>query len=64
MWPRQRAAGVTAEEVVDLLIAVAPTIGLARLVPVAIDVARALDYDVDHALEVVDDARVVQPELS
>ncbi len=64
MSPRRCAAGVTPEEVVDLLVAVAPRIGLARLVPVAIDVARALGYDVDHALEVVDEARVLQPEVS
>jgi hypothetical protein len=50
-----RAAGVSAEEVVDLLIDVAPTLGLARLVPGAVEVALALGYDIDRALEEHDD---------
>ena len=45
------AAGLTAEEIVDILIEVAPTIGLARLVPGAVELALALGYDIDRALE-------------
>ena len=44
-------AGLTAEEIVDILIEVAPTIGLARLVPGAVELALALGYDIDRALE-------------
>ena len=48
------AAGMSAEEIVDVLIEVAPTVGLARLVPAAVELARALGYDVDRALEYAD----------
>jgi alkylhydroperoxidase/carboxymuconolactone decarboxylase family protein YurZ len=44
-------AGVTQDEIVDTLIAVAPIVGLARLVPATIDLASALGYDIDRALE-------------
>ena len=46
------AAGMSAEEIVDILIEIAQTVGLARLVPAAIELALALGYDVDRALEV------------
>ena len=45
------AAGATADEVVDTLTAVAPTVGLARVVSAAPGLALALGYDIDHALE-------------
>src|SRR6476660_7109954 len=44
-------AGVTTEEVVATLIAVAPIVGLARVVSAAPSLALALGYDVDAALE-------------
>lgn len=49
------AAGASAEEVVDLLIAVAPTVGLALLAPATTELAAALGYDIDRALETNDD---------
>jgi hypothetical protein len=49
------AAGVTAAEIVEILIEVAPTIGLARLVPGAVELALALGYDIDRALEEPDE---------
>ena len=55
------AAGVSAEEIIDILIEVAPTIGLARLVPCSVELALALGYDIDRALEEHDD---VQPPSS
>jgi 4-carboxymuconolactone decarboxylase len=51
------AAGATADEVVDTLTAVAPTVGLARVVSAAPGLALALGYDIDRALEEVDDLR-------
>ncbi len=45
------AAGATNGEVVATLLAVAPTVGLARLVSAAPRLALALGYDVDAALE-------------
>ena len=44
------------EQIVDLLIEIAPTIGLARLVPAAVELASALGYDIDRDLEAPDDA--------
>jgi 4-carboxymuconolactone decarboxylase len=49
------AAGVSAEEIVAILIDVAPTLGLARLVPCSVELALALGYDIDRALEEQDD---------
>ena len=46
-----QAAGATFDEIVGSLIAVAPTVGLARVVSVAPELALALGYDVDAALE-------------
>ena len=51
------ASGMSAEEVVDVLIEVAPTVGLARLVPAAVELAAALGYDIDRALEAPVEAR-------
>ena len=48
------AAGASVDEVVGTLIAVAPTVGLARVVSAAPELALALGYDVDHALEAPD----------
>jgi alkylhydroperoxidase/carboxymuconolactone decarboxylase family protein YurZ len=49
------AAGVSEEEIVAVLIEIAPTVGLARLVPAAFELAWALGYDIDRALEGPDD---------
>ena len=48
---KAQAAGATVDEIVGCLIAVAPTIGLARVVSAAPGLALALGYDVDAALE-------------
>ena len=45
------AAGATVDEIVGCLIAVAPIIGLARVVSAAPELALALGYDVEAALE-------------
>ena len=49
------AAGATIEEVVETLLAVAPIIGTARVVSAAPELALALGYDVDAALEAYED---------
>lgn len=48
---RALAAGATNDEVVDVLLAIAPVVGLGRVVSVATDVATALEFDVAAALE-------------
>ena len=48
------AAGATVDEVVGVLIAVAPTVGLARAVSAAPELALAIGYDIDAALEAID----------
>jgi alkylhydroperoxidase/carboxymuconolactone decarboxylase family protein YurZ len=45
------AAGANLDEIVGTLIAVAPTVGLARVVSAAPELALALGYDVEAALE-------------
>jgi alkylhydroperoxidase/carboxymuconolactone decarboxylase family protein YurZ len=45
------AAGATIDEIVGTLIAVAPAIGLTRVVSAAPELALALGYDVDAAFE-------------
>jgi alkylhydroperoxidase/carboxymuconolactone decarboxylase family protein YurZ len=45
------AAGASVEEIVDSLIAVAPMIGLPRAVAAAPELAIALGFDVESALE-------------
>jgi len=47
-------AGLSFDEIVASLTALAPTIGIERVVSVAPDLARALGYDVDAALERLD----------
>lgn len=49
------AAGASVDEIVGSLIAVAPTIGLARVVSAAPELALALGYDVDSAFEQIGD---------
>jgi hypothetical protein len=48
------AAGAGIDEIVGTLIAVAPTVGMARVVSAAAELALALGYDVDAALEACD----------
>ena len=57
-WAVENAlnAGVTATEVVGTLIAVAPIAGIARVVSDAPIVALALGYDLDAALEELEEA--------
>jgi alkylhydroperoxidase/carboxymuconolactone decarboxylase family protein YurZ len=45
------AAGASVDEIVGILIAVAPAVGLTRVVAAAPALALALGYDVDAALE-------------
>ena len=45
------AAGASIDEIVGTLIAVAPTVGIARVVSAAPELALALGYDVEAALE-------------
>jgi alkylhydroperoxidase/carboxymuconolactone decarboxylase family protein YurZ len=49
------AAGADIDEIVGTLIAVAPTVGLARVVSVAPELALALGYDLDAAFEATDE---------
>ena len=48
---RALAAGATEDEIADVLLAIAPVTGLARVVAAAPDVATALGYDIAAALE-------------
>jgi len=48
------ASGATLEEIVGVLIAVTPTVGVARAVSAAPGLALALGYDIDSALERLD----------
>lgn len=52
---RALAAGATEDEVADVLLAIAPVTGLGRVISAAPPVAIALGYDVDAALEALDD---------
>ena len=52
---RALAAGATKDEIADLLLAIAPVAGLGRVVSAAPDLATALEYDVEAALEELDD---------
>ena len=45
------ACGATEEEIVDVLLAVAPVVGLARVTAAAPELALALGYDVEEASE-------------
>lgn len=48
---RALAAGATKDEITDVLLAIVPVAGLGRIVSAAPEVAIALDYDVESALE-------------
>jgi 4-carboxymuconolactone decarboxylase len=48
---RALAAGATEDEIADVLLAIAPVTGLARVVSAAPGVATALEYDIAAALE-------------
>ncbi len=52
---RALAAGATKDEIADVLVAIAPVAGLGRIVSAAPEVATALEYDIDAALEAPDD---------
>ena len=52
---RALAAGATQDEITDVLLAIAPAIGLGRVVGAVTDVAAALGYDVEAALVDPDD---------
>jgi alkylhydroperoxidase/carboxymuconolactone decarboxylase family protein YurZ len=52
---RALAGGATKDEIADVLLAIAPVAGLGRVVSAAPDVATALEYDIDAALEETDD---------
>jgi 4-carboxymuconolactone decarboxylase len=45
------AAGASADDLVDVLIEIAPTLGLSTVVPATVELAAALGYDIDEALE-------------
>jgi 4-carboxymuconolactone decarboxylase len=49
------AAGATEDELTDVLLAIAPVIGLGRIVGAAPGVAGAFGYDIEAALESPDD---------
>ena len=48
---RALAAGATKDEITEVLLAIVPVAGLGRVVSAAPEVATALDYDVEYALE-------------
>jgi alkylhydroperoxidase/carboxymuconolactone decarboxylase family protein YurZ len=48
-------AGANEDEIADVLLAIASVAGLGRVVAAAPEVAAALDYDIEAALEEVDD---------
>ena len=45
------AAGATDEEIADVLLVIAPVAGLGRVICAAPDVATALGYDIEAALD-------------
>jgi 4-carboxymuconolactone decarboxylase len=45
------AAGATVDEITGVLIAVAPTVGIAKVVSAAPELALAIGYDVESSLE-------------
>src|SRR5688500_18301031 len=49
------AAGARDEEVIDTLVAVAPIVGMASVVSAAPDIAIALGYPIESALELISD---------
>jgi alkylhydroperoxidase/carboxymuconolactone decarboxylase family protein YurZ len=56
------ASGATVDEIVGVLIAVAQTVGLARVASAAPAVALALGYDIEAALEAHDGGRPLDAE--
>ena len=56
-WSASRAiaAGATEDEIADVLLAIAPVAGLGKVASAAPDVATALGYDVETALEGLND---------
>ena len=48
---RALAAGATEDEITEVLLAIAPVIGLGRVVDATPDVANALGYDIEAAME-------------
>ena len=56
-WSASRAlaAGASEDEIAGVLLAIAPVAGLGRVVTAAPDLAIALGYDVEAALEAIDD---------
>jgi alkylhydroperoxidase/carboxymuconolactone decarboxylase family protein YurZ len=52
---RALAAGATKDQITDVLMAIVPVAGLGRIVSAAPEVATALGYDIDAALEEPDD---------
>ena len=48
------SAGATPEEIVDVLLEVAPNVGLARVGEATVELGAALGYDIDGALERLD----------
>ena len=52
---RAMAAGATKDEIADVLLAIAPVAGIGRVVSAAPEVATALEYDIEAALEEPDD---------
>ena len=48
---RALAAGASEDEIADVLLAIAPVAGLGRVVAAAPEVATALGYDIEAALE-------------
>ena len=58
---RALAAGASEDEIADVLLAIAPVVGLARVVAAAHDLGTALGYDVAAALEELDSPRSSPP---
>jgi hypothetical protein len=56
------AAGATDDEIVAVLVGIAPVVGAARVVSAAADVAVALGYDLDLAFEARDARRRARPD--
>jgi 4-carboxymuconolactone decarboxylase len=52
---RALAAGATHDEITDVLLAIAPVAGLGRVVSAAPEIATALGYDIEAAIEELDD---------
>jgi alkylhydroperoxidase/carboxymuconolactone decarboxylase family protein YurZ len=59
---RALAAGASVDDVVGTLKVVARTVGLARVVAAAPGLALAAGYDIDDALETLDDPRATGPD--